>query len=259
MSNCDSSGCNAPLQGAQDVLVMGSIVWHFSRESEVRLRQWLVEELVNVFENSAGIIKNEPGRRVAVANGLVIKERTAQDGILQILKFGLRRSGSYQAFKLARQLIACSILTPQPVAWATVRCSGLRVRDFIITEELKNSVSLPEKLTAVVNDHKEKGRLIDLLGQLLAAFHVNGFSNRDLKGGNVLVTEDGEMKLWIVDMDGVCRKHVVTRRRAARDFIPVLRELKIHAQPSESDMLRLVDAYNAVVPARLKLSKLPAV
>lgn len=237
-------------------LVLGSIVWHVCRQHKERVKQWLLTELVGVFEKDDGIFKNEPGRRVATAAGLVIKERTPLDG-KSILRFGLRRSGAYRAYKLGYALIAHNITTPQPVAWATVRYMGLRIKDYIITEELGSSVTLPERLQEIKGNNEQREKLIRLMGELLAAFHSNGFSNRDLKGGNVLVTNNGVQKLWVVDMDGVCCCRRISRWRAGRDFGPMIRELEIHCQPSASDVAILLAAYNEAVPNRLKRYKLP--
>jgi serine/threonine protein kinase len=116
------------------------------------------------------------------------------------------------------------------------------------------------RLTAILREASSREPLrraiVAGLGELLAAFHRNGYSNRDLKDGNVLVRIGAPPVLWAVDLDGLCP----SRWRAGglrRDFRAVLRSLGLYGWAEEDDRAVLLEAYNASVSPGPKLRSLP--
>jgi tRNA A-37 threonylcarbamoyl transferase component Bud32 len=169
----------------------------------------------------------------------------------------LRRSGSRRAFLVGRALVDADVPVPRPVAWATVRRFGLRVADYLISEEIGGAGPLRRELEASRQDVARRREILQLLGGLAAGFHVNGFSHRDLKDTNVLVTDDGRVRLWAVDYDGVRRARWLTRRRVRKDFRPTLHSLRSHGWGDGADRAALCAAHDVLVPPRLRIGSLP--
>ena len=155
----------------------------------------------------------------------------------------------------AQTLIECGIPTPAPVAWSTVRTAGLRTADYLLTEWVKNTTTLSWWLLHVCPRAAERTRVITEVGKLLASFHVNGLSNRDMKSTNILLSHDAT-KLWVVDLDGTKRVRHLSRRRAKRDFRPIQLTLQKYGERQDSDESVLLNAYNASVPTAMQLTKL---
>jgi tRNA A-37 threonylcarbamoyl transferase component Bud32 len=238
-------------------LRLAGATWRLRRDDLARTTAWLQAHFPEILERNENLLKDDTGSRVAAAEGLVVKESTARRG-RSALRFGLRRSGARHAFRLGGELNALGISTPRPVAWATVRRLGLRVKDYFVAERVESCSPLKDTLDACRENAAARSQMLDLLGRLLASFHVNGVSNRDMKDTNILVNESGGTRLWVVDLDGARKKRFVTRRRAMRDFWPIIRSLKTHGLGGEADRADLLRGYNAVVPERLRFKGFPA-
>ena len=221
----------------------------------VLLEQWLSTHYREILENEDSLMKKDKGSRVAAADGLVLKERTARKGRSGV-RFGMRRSGSGRIYALGRDLVRAGVKTPRPVAWATVRKCGLRVRDYFIAEEVPSPVHLKEILVSLKDTPEERERIMRQWGALVGSFHVNGFSNRDLKDENILVTGEGNSIFWAVDLDGV-RQMKVSVRRAVKDLWPVIRSLKAYDLGDTKDKGNMLEGYNDVASLTLRLEMLP--
>ena len=97
---------------------------------------------------------------------------------------------------------------------------------------------------------------MEALGYLLASFHVQGYSNRDLKDTNVLAGGDDGRELWAVDLDGV-RRIRITRRRAIKDLWPIVRSLKMHGMGDANDKQNILNGYNSLSTLGLRMEELP--
>ena len=98
---------------------------------------------------------------------------------------------------------------------------------------------------------------MEAYGNLMAAFHSHGYSNRDLKHENVMCSTEKPWLLWVVDLDGV-RKHLfVTRRRAGKDLMRVGKSLASLGWTNEAEINAFFEAYNSQVPARLRRHSFP--
>lgn len=201
-------------------------------------------------------LKEDKGTRVTAVGDWVIKEGGRRRG-RSILRFGLRRSGARRAFVLGRRLVACGVATPEPMAWATTRYLGLRTKDYLITRRVEDVESLTERCRRLTGDKVERTRTLRVLGELIAAFHRSGYSNRDMKDENILCFLREPLRMWVVDMDGVREVRVLTRRRARRDLWPIARSLRRLGWDTEADAAAFLEGYNSVVAKCLRLEAFP--
>jgi len=246
---------NSRAEATQELCLRG-VRWHLAPAAAGRLPAWLNEHFPSVLDSKAALLKADKGSRVATAAGLVIKESTARKR-RSAYRFGFRRSGSRRAFRLGTALLALGLPTPRPLAWGTVRRLGLRLKDYLVTEYVADCRALKDKLDACRNDPVKRRRLMEQLGNLVALFHANGYSNRDMKDTNILVTEKDGPALWVVDLDGVRRPPLITRRRAARDFRPIAHSLSRHGMGTEEDLAGLLAGYSKTAPPRLVFDRFP--
>ena len=202
------------------------------------------------------VMKEDQGSRVVAVSDWVIKENGPRKG-RGMLRFGLRRSGARRAFVLAHMLLEHGIPTPEPMAWATCRRLRLRIRDCLITRRISDVEDLKSRCMRVTASKADRAHTLESLGRLMASFHANGFSNRDMKDANILCSLSGPLKMWVVDLDGVRRWRSVSRNRARRDVWPIARSLGRVGWVTASDIKAFLAGYNATVPERLKLDRLP--
>jgi len=202
------------------------------------------------------VLKAYAGCRVTAQAGMVLKEYRPVDG-WRGWRFSLRPSRTRRAFLMGRRLADCGIPTPTPIAWAIERRFGLRRADHCLTAELKQAEGLTAWLQRQVSDPAARASVMHAYGQLTAAFHRNGFFNRDLKHENVLCAIADPRQLWVVDLDGVHWRGWITRRRAARDLRRVGLSLAAADWSGAPDVAAFFKAYNTSVPARLRRDRFP--
>ena len=132
-----------------------------------------------------------------------------------------------------------------------------RSADYCLTAELEQAEPLTAWLRRQTTDPAMRASVMRAYGQLTAAFHRNGFFNRDLKHENVLCALADPRQLWVVDLDGVRWRGWITRRRAARDLRRVGLSLASAGWSGEPDVAAFFNAYNAAVPAPLRHAGFP--
>ena len=247
-----AANCGRPLRRRQ----RHGKLWHVLPGEETRFAGWLDSRERAEAAPVARVLKAYAGCRVTAQAGMILKEYRPRDG-RRGWRFGLRPSRTRRTFLMGRRLAACGIPTPTPIAWAVERRFGLRRADNGITAELEKTEPLTAWLQRQVSDPAMRALVMRAYGQLTAAFHRNGFFNRDLKHENVLcaITDPGQ--LWVVDLDGVRWRGWITRRRAARDLRRVGLSLAAEGWHSKSDVAAFFNAYNASVPARLRRDQFP--
>ena len=202
------------------------------------------------------VLKASAGCSVTAQAGMVLKEYRPLAG-WRGWRFGLRPSRTRRAFLMGRRLADCGIPTPTPIAWAIERRFGLRQADYCLTAELEQAEPLTAWLQRQARDPATRASVMRAYGQLTAAFHRNGFFNRDLKHENVLCAIADPRQLWVVDLDGVHWRGWITRRRAARDLRRVGLSLASAGGASGPDVAAFFNTYNAAVPARLRREGFP--
>ncbi|MBU4211909.1 MAG: CPBP family intramembrane metalloprotease, partial [Verrucomicrobia bacterium] len=231
-------------------------LWHVLPSEATRFSDWLDSQAQAEASPSGRVLKAYAGCRVTAQAGMVLKEYRPRDG-WRGWRFGLRPSRTRRAFLMGRRLADCGIPTPTPIAWAIERRFGLRRADYCLTAELEQAEPLTAWLQRQVSDPVARASVMRAYGQLTAAFHRNGFFNRDLKHENVLCAIADRRQLWVVDLDGVRWRGWITRRRAARDLRRVGLSLASAGGASEPDVAAFFNAYNASVPARLRRNRFP--
>ncbi len=234
----------------------GGITWNVRPCFAAPFREWIAAHFDGAGWIGTTPLKQDTGSRVLEAGGWVIKESTRRRG-RGLLRFGLRRSGSRRAFVLAQRLLARKIATPEPVAWATVRRNGIRVRDYLITVRLSETENLQARCRRLATDPKGRAATLSAVGDLLARFHASGLANRDLKDENILCACQADPVLSVVDLDGVRAFDRVSTARARADFWPIVRSLRRLGWADPADQAALLAAYNAGVPPLLRLNALP--
>jgi len=208
------------------------------------------------FFSAGNILKSYPGCQVVYQDGLVLKKYRPKN-FLNSLRFAFRPPRSRRAFLLANALIAHGVPTPPVLAWSAARKLGLLMSEAMIVAGVKNAEQLTDWLKIKTADPAVRLRVMEAYGNLMAAFHCHGYSNRDLKHENVMCARDKPWLLWVVDLDGV-RKHLfICRRRAGRDLMRVGKSLASLGWTDKAETGAFFKAYNSQVPARLHRSAFP--
>jgi len=235
-----------------------SMLWHVESTRLPEITRWLAGHFPAIFEKAERVLKDDTRSQIAAADGLVIKRfRARRNGFPCFSVF--RGSRSKRAFCLGRELIRCGIPTARPVAWATRRRLGLVLADYLITEEVKNSRPLMEILESGNPGASARTEIPVLWGKLLASFHSSGYSNRDLKDTNILVTRDpAQMRLWVVDMEGVRKRRRVRLSHIRRDCWPIMHSLALYEWNTEEDKRLFLDGYHSEARGTAQLRTVPS-
>jgi tRNA A-37 threonylcarbamoyl transferase component Bud32 len=231
--------------------------WHINPEHSGEVQEWLDRFWPSVLEAPETLIKEDRTARVFICSGMVLKEYRCPRGIKGWIA-GWVRSRARRSFRMGAALKAAGIRVPDMLASAIIRTAGSVHLEYLLTREVTNAEPLatwvrnPELTEAALNP------VLEQLGALLGDFHRAGFSNRDLKGGNVLVTDPGgNPSLCVVDLDGIRPMPTTAARRICRDFWPVLHSLALYGWDTEDARARLVASYNAHGPRKLDVALLP--
>jgi hypothetical protein len=234
------------------------LTWHVEEREAVTLRQWLDDHFPIRFDSDARFLQAAPNRFVAALDGLVIKESGPRPGRGRLL-YGLRPSVGRLIMRHARALLACGIPTHHPVAWAVRRSGGLRIRDYVITREIRDAEVLTHRLDRLRHDPAGRAETLQAWGSLVASLHRHGFSNRDLKDANMLCSLAGPLGMWVTDLEGLRRFPWLPAAMAEGDLGPVALSLRCHGWlRSPGDAEAFFSAYNKQVPERLRRREFPA-
>lgn len=161
----------------------------------------------------------KPGRTstVGLADGLVLKRfnfRKAEN----VVKDLFRPSRARRAFRAAYHLELLGIPTARPVAAADRRMFGVLVASYLLMEEVTGADDLGKLLRGGwVPDMA----MVRQAAQLIARLHNDGFSHRDLKESNLVLSDAG--RLHILDLDGLKFVGDLPLTRATADLERLLR------------------------------------
>ncbi len=243
----DDSGCATTLP------------WQCSRANAAELQAWFDQHWASALNNPEFLIKQDSTASVSICEGVVVKTYLHAPGIRGWIA-GCLRSRAKRAFQMGSRLRSAGIPVPDMLALATLRMAGSVRQEYLLTREIPNACPLaiwlrnPELTQARLNP------ILDQLGALLAEFHRAGLSNRDLKGGNVLVTHSGDTaSLSVVDLDGIRRMRSAGIRRLYRDFWPILHSIALYGWDTAESRTRLLAAYNAHSSHTLAVYRLPPI
>lgn len=204
----------------------------------------------------AELLKTYAGCRVSKKSGLILKQYWPKGG-LDACRFALRPRRGRRAFLLAADLIAQGLPTPPVLAWTARRRCGLLRSEAALVREIRNAEQLTAWLARNSADAAARRKVMAAYGELMAAFHRHGYSNRDLKHENVMCEKEAPWALWVVDLDGVRRQIFITRGRAGRDLMRVGKSLAALGWSNPADLAAFFEAYNQAVPPRLQRHSFP--
>jgi hypothetical protein len=152
-------------------------------------------------------------------------------------------SRSMAAFRRGHALLARGIATARPAAAADMRHGGKLVGTLLMTEPV-DGVPLPDWLKQNPPP-ADRRRLTWLLARMVRRLHDAGFTHRDLKAPNVLVspaTGPGARPV-LVDLDGLRGGRQVSARKRIRSLMRLSVSLDEFEVARRTDRLRFLRAY----------------
>ena len=231
--------------------------WQFSHENEERVDAWLNAFWPAVLNTTAYFVKQDTSASVAICGGLVLKTYSRSPGIKGWIS-GLFRSRAKRAFSMGQTLKKEGFPVLDTLAFAAIRTSGSIQHEYLLSTEVPNAMNLVQWLNTPNLTKPALHAMLDQLGSVLGKFHRSGFFNRDMKGGNILVTEsNGTPTLTVVDLDGIRRMRTATARRISRDFWPLLHSLALKGWDTPETRERLMTAYHKESPFIIDTNLLP--
>ena len=199
---------------------------HGGLKWRVRL-PFLNEAVLRVMEDPDGYLKTratilKPGRTSTVgkADGVVLKRFNLRK-IQNLFKDLFRPSRARRAFHKAYHLELAGVPTARPMAMAQRSAGGVLLRSYLLMEEIPGAKELGNWLKA---GHSPDAALVRKLADTIARLHEEGFSHRDLKLSNLVLSEDEN--IFVLDLDGLKFVHNVSTRRAAADLERLERSVK---------------------------------
>jgi membrane protease YdiL (CAAX protease family)/tRNA A-37 threonylcarbamoyl transferase component Bud32 len=205
-------------------------------------------------QNNIKVIKDYDGCSVQTDGEFVLKQYSRKKG-WKGFRFAIRPSRCKRNFYLTQKLLKLNIPTPEVVAWAEIRKFGFLKRAFMLTYELKNVQSLTAWLKQDMPNQDLRSKVMASYGILTGMFHSNKYSNRDLKHQNVLCLSNDPAELFVIDLDGVRKKMILTNKRVKRDLRRIGLSLASLGWTSQKDIESFFSAYKSIVPKRLSTNR----
>lgn len=234
------------------------IEWRIAPEAPPDLREQLAEWYPPVGKSSdVEVLKQHRWRNISARGTLVMKIMYPKPGLWNRARFGVRPSVARHACRIATTLRATGVPIAEPYAYGQNRPFGLALEEITVAERLRDTDTLTLWLRRQSGKQRE---ILTAYGALMGKFHAQGFSNRDLKDGNVLCQNDNPSSLWVVDLDGVRYVRRLNLFRQARDWRVLVRSLVLCGCADEVSLECMLHGYHAAVPPRLRrnLNILPA-
>ena len=197
---------------------MGGLKWFTRTKSlDARVKQ-IIQDPERWLRETASLFKGfDRASTVGAADGLVLKRYNFRK-LQNLFKDLFRSSQALRAYRKAHHLELLHIATPRPIVAAERRCCRFLITGYLVVEEVPNARDLGEYLASVTRPDRN---LIARLGDLIGRLHHEGFSNRDMKETNILVTAD--LRPILVDLDGLKFINQVFESRAAADLARLVR------------------------------------
>jgi tRNA A-37 threonylcarbamoyl transferase component Bud32 len=159
---------------------------------------------------------------------IVVKDERREWG-LRLFRTFFRRVGATSEWRSAHALLARGIPAAEPLSAMESRTLGCLRESVLVTRKVENAGNLAEfvRLTftkdASAETRRLGRRLARSLGRLVRRLHERGFTQRDLKPANILVSRGegakaGEMHFTLVDFKGIRHRKTVSEGERARDI-----------------------------------------
>lgn len=197
-------------QGWVDEEVYSNLSDHQQRNPEILFKvsnQEIVRDKRNLIINKS------------IGNENVWIKQFRPNGTVDRLIYSAKPGKAVYAWNAGLALLERSILTPRPLIG--LRGKGLYggSRGILATEDLSHSWNL-EKMLTNTEEGEEKNRTLHQLGEFVGKFHDQGFRHRDLRKGNILVSNSEEgIKFYLIDLNRL-------RLQSPLNFIQRLREVE---------------------------------
>ncbi|MFH0963244.1 MAG: lipopolysaccharide kinase InaA family protein [Planctomycetota bacterium] len=181
----------------------------------------------------------------------IVVKRYKNKGPRWALSYLVRRSRALRGWRLANALFVRDVPTAMPVAAWEVRRLGLLRESGVVTQRIADARELHAFLTRVLPNLAGRDRLkagacaAELLGRAVASLHERGFSHRDLKVSNILLSrEDGEPRaVYLIDLDGISRCRRLSTGRRMLDLARLAVSARSTRAVRTTDGLRFLKAY----------------
>ncbi len=220
------------------------VCWHVPAEEAGALGAWFARHWTDASRGREHVVKADAAGHVAIVDGLVLKVYRRRAGLAGWLA-GYFRSRACRAFRTGQRLFAAGLQVPQPVAWAARRRWGSVRCEYLVTREAVDARLLMHWLAGTGTEPVLREAIVGRLGSLLGGFHRAGFTNRDFKDGNILVSRSGgAVVVHAIDMDGVRPTVRIGTRQFQRDVLPLINSLALFAWDTPALLRCLLAAYN---------------
>lgn len=231
------------------VVKAGDLVWHVRSDLLDQNRNFALEDPDSLLEpDSPKLIKDGGRTTVALAPGGAVLKRFNLRKVRNLVKNQLGMSRARRAFQKAYHLELLGIRTPRAIAWAERREFGLPTRSYLLMEYLPDSVEGYHAVRDLEDDEQfggangiERRRLLSEGGKLIGRLHGAGFSNRDLKASNLLVSPEGQ--IWLIDLDGISHRELVSDAERIKNLRRIVRDLPHYGNLGLKDSMCFVRAY----------------
>ena len=160
-----------------------------------------------------------------------------------------RRGRARRAWQLGHMLHKRQIATARPL----VMCQPSRWRSpgagYLATQWIEGAENLHLAAWGRADDplhHRLRwaGRCAESLGTLLGRMHAQEIAHRDLKGANLLVSEEaGRVKTYVIDLDGVSLHGRLSARRRVANLARLAASIQAHPWVSRTVHARFLRAY----------------
>jgi tRNA A-37 threonylcarbamoyl transferase component Bud32 len=185
-------------------------------------------------------------------HNLILKQYLNRS-LLDVLKNLLRPCRAQRAFKAGKMLKQHGFSTPDIVAAGKKTFAGITTRNFLVTSEVKDSVSLPEILS---ENTPEKCELIRRFGEIVGKMHAGNIFHGDLRLGNVLVKTNNDQFVFIfLDNERTKKFRKLPRRLRLKNLVQIS---MFRDYISNSDRIYFLDTYLTQQNIKLDREKLAA-
>ena len=152
------------------------------------------------------------------------------------------RSGALRSLRGACVLAEASIPTAAPLAAVEERLFGMLSKSFFVSEEIAGGQTADSYWIEQLRDRRGaqgfrfRRAFLDGLASLFRSLHARAIYHNDLKDANIMAVSrdnDGSVKFFLLDLEGVQRCRRLTHRRRVKNIVQIYRTLGTHLSRSE--------------------------